>query len=78
MVEQRVKTIVAQQLGLQEANINLRASFIEDFGADEINLAGLIGALESDFSIEIPREEAEQITTTQAAIDYVTSHAQLS
>ena len=73
-VEQRVKKIVAEQLGVKEEEVVNTASFVEDLGADSLDTVELVMALEEEFETEIPDEEAEKITTVQAAIDYVTSH----
>lgn len=72
-IEERVKKIVAEQLGVKEEVVNT-ASFVEDLGADSLDTVELVMALEEEFETEIPDEEAEKITTVQAAIDYVTSH----
>ena len=73
-VEQRVKKIVAEQLGVKEEEVVNTASFVEDLGADSLDTVELVMALEEEFETEIPDEEAEKITTVQAAIDYVTNH----
>jgi acyl carrier protein len=72
--EQRVKKIVADQLGVAEAEIKNESSFVEDLGADSLDTVELVMALEEEFGTEIPDEEAEKITTVQQAIDYVKSH----
>jgi len=74
-VDQRVKKIVAEQLGVNEAEIKNESSFIDDLGADSLDTVELVMALEEEFETEIPDEDAEKITTVQQAIDYVTSHA---
>jgi acyl carrier protein len=73
-VEERVKKIVAEQLGVKE-DISNDASFVDDLGADSLDTVELVMALEEEFECEIPDEEAEKITTVQQAIDYVESHA---
>jgi|UniRef100_E6QRZ0 acyl carrier protein len=73
-IEQRVKKIVAEQLGANEADIKLESSFAGDLGADSLDTVELVMALEEEFECEIPDEEAEKITTVQQAIDYVNSH----
>ena len=73
-IEQRVKKIVAEQLGVVEADVKNESSFVEDLGADSLDNVELVMALEEEFECEIPDEEAEKITTVQQAIDYVTSH----
>ena len=72
-IEERVKKIVAEQLGVKEEIAN-DASFVDDLGADSLDTVELVMALEEEFECEIPDEEAEKITTVQQAIDYVTSH----
>ncbi|QAX82186.1 acyl carrier protein [Candidatus Pseudomonas adelgestsugas] len=72
-IEERVKKIVAEQLGVKE-EVTSSASFVEDLGADSLDTVELVMALEEEFETEIPDEEAEKITTVQAAIDYVTAH----
>jgi acyl carrier protein len=74
-VEQRVKKIVAEQLGVNEAEIKQESSFVDDLGADSLDTVELVMALEEEFETEIPDEEAEKITTVQQAIDYIKAHA---
>ena len=74
-VEQRVKKIVAEQLGVNEAEIKNESSFVDDLGADSLDTVELVMALEESFDMEIPDEDAEKITTVQQAIDYVSSHS---
>ncbi len=69
-VEERVKKIVAEQLGVKEDIAN-DASFVDDLGADSLDTVELVMALEEEFECEIPDEEAEKITTVQLAIDYI-------
>ena len=73
-IEQRVKKIVAEQLGVNEADIKNESSFVDDLGADSLDTVELVMALEDEFETEIPDEEAEKITTVQQAIDYVGSN----
>lgn len=73
-IEERVKKIVAEQLGVKEDEVKNESSFVEDLGADSLDTVELVMALEEEFETEIPDEEAEKITTVQAAIDYVNSH----
>ena len=70
-IEERVKKIIVEQLGVKEEEVKSEASFIEDLGADSLDTVELVMALEEEFDIEIPDEEAEKITTVQSAIDYV-------
>ena len=73
-IEQRVKKIVAEQLGVNESEIKTESSFVDDLGADSLDTVELVMALEEEFECEIPDEEAEKITTVQQAIDYVNAH----
>jgi acyl carrier protein len=73
-IEERVKKIVAEQLGVKEEDIQNSASFVEDLGADSLDTVELVMALEEEFETEIPDEDAESITTVQHAIDYIESH----
>jgi acyl carrier protein len=72
-VEQQVKAIVAEQLGVKAEQVTSAASFVDDLGADSLDTVELVMALEEEFEIEIPDEDAEKITTVQQAIDYITS-----
>ena len=72
-IEQRVKKIVAEQLGVNEAEVKNESSFQEDLGADSLDIVELVMALEEAFGTEIPDEEAENITTVQQAIDFLTA-----
>ena len=73
-IEQRVKKIVSEQLGTEEASLNNESSFINDLGADSLDTVELVMALEEEFDTEIPDEEAEKITTVQQAIDYINAN----
>ena len=73
-IEQRVRKIVAEQLGVNEADIKNESSFVDDLGADSLDTVELVMALEEEFECEIPDDEAEKITSVQQAIDYVTAH----
>ena len=70
----RVKKIVAEQLGVKAEEVTNTASFVDDLGADSLDTVELVMALEEEFETEIPDEEAEKITTVQAAIDYVNAN----
>ena len=70
-IEERVKKIIVEQIGVKEEDVKPEASFVEDLGADSLDTVELVMALEEEFDIEIPDEEAEKITTVQSAIDYV-------
>jgi acyl carrier protein len=73
-VEDRVKKIVADQLGVKEEDVVGEASFVDDLGADSLDTVELVMALEEEFNCEIPDEEAEKITTVKAAMDYIKDH----
>ena len=73
-VEQRVKKIIAEQLGVNEAEIKNESSFVDDLGADSLDTVELVMALEEEFETEIPDEDAEKIKTVQQAIDFVKTH----
>jgi len=73
-IEQRVKKIVAEQLGANEADVKNASSFVDDLGADSLDTVELVMALEEEFDCEIPDEEAEKITTVQLAIDYISTN----
>jgi len=70
-VEERVKKIIAEQLGVEEDDVVLEAKFVEDLGADSLDTVELVMALEEEFEIEIPDEDAEKIQTVAAAIDFI-------
>ena len=70
-IEDRVRKIVAEQLGVKEEEVTTEASFVDDLGADSLDTVELVMALEEEFETEIPDEEAEKITTVQLAIDYI-------
>lgn len=73
--ELRVKKIVAEQLGVNEAEVKNESSFVNDLGADSLDTVELVMALEEEFGVEIPDEAAEKITTVQQALDYVNIHS---
>jgi len=74
-IEQRIKKICAEQLGVSEADIKNESSFLDDLGADSLDMVELVMALEDEFETEIPDEEAEKITTVQKAIEYVEANS---
>ena len=73
-IEERVRKIVVEQLGVKEEEVTPEASFVDDLGADSLDTVELVMALEEEFSCEIPDEEAEKITTVQQANDYIVGH----
>ena len=70
-IEERVKTIVCEQLGVDKNDLSNDASFVDDLGADSLDTVELVMAFEEEFDTEIPDEKAEKITTIQEAIDYI-------
>ena len=74
-IEQRVSKIVAEQLGVNEADVKNESSFVNDLGADSLDTVELVMAFEEAFEIEIPDEDAEKIRTVQDAVDYIGKHA---
>ena len=70
-VEERVKKLISEQLGVKEEEVGSEASFVEDLGADSLDTVELVMALEEEFETEIPDEEAEKITTVKEAIEYI-------
>jgi len=72
--EKRIKEIIVEQLGVDEAQITPEASFIDDLGADSLDTVELVMAFEEEFNIEIPDEDAEKIRTVQDVIDYLKEH----
>jgi acyl carrier protein len=73
-IEARVKKIIIEQLGVKEEQVTNEAAFVEDLGADSLDTVELVMALEEEFELEIPDEDAEKITTVQQAIDYIATH----
>jgi len=73
-VEQKVKQIIVEQLGVDEAQVDPSASFVDDLGADSLDIVELVMAFEEAFDIDIPDEDAEKITTVQNAVDYATKN----
>jgi len=74
-IEEQVKSIVAEQLGVKEDEVTTAASFVDDLGADSLDTVELVMALEEEFETEIPDEDAEKITTVQQAIDFIKARA---
>jgi len=73
-IESKMKGIIAEQLGITEGEIKPTSSFVEDLGADSLDIVELVMAMEEEFEVEIPDEEAERIKTVQDAVNYVTTH----
>ncbi len=73
-IEERVKKIIVEQLGVSDDEVSEDASFVDDLGADSLDTVELVMALEEEFECEIPDEEAEKITTVKQAVDYVNKH----
>jgi acyl carrier protein len=72
-IEQRVKQAVAEQLGIKAEDIKNEASFMDDLGADSLDLVELVMSFENDFDITIPDEDSNAITTVQSAVEYITA-----
>lgn len=70
-IEERVKEIIVEQLGVEEDEVSAEASFVDDLGADSLDTVELVMAFEEEFNIEIPDEDAEGIATVRDAIDYI-------
>ncbi len=77
-VEEKVKQIIVEQLGVDEAEVTANASFVDDLGADSLDTVELVMAFEEAFEIEIPDEDAEKIKTVQDAVDYIEKNAKVS
>ena len=73
-VEQKVKQIIVEQLGVDESQVDNKASFVDDLGADSLDIVELVMAFEEAFELEIPDEDAEKIATVKDAVDYITKH----
>ena len=73
--EERVKQIIVDQLGVAPEQVTAEASFIDDLGADSLDTVELVMALEEEFEIEIPDEDAEKMTTVRDAVEYLRKHA---
>jgi len=70
-IDERVKSIVVEQLGVNPEEVTIEASFVDDLGADSLDTVELVMALEEEFGMEIPDEEAEKITTIREAVEYI-------
>jgi acyl carrier protein len=75
-IEERVKQIVVEQLGVKEEDVSGESSFVDDLGADSLDTVELVMALEEEFNCEIPDEDAEKITTVREACDYINKNAE--
>ena len=73
-VDERVKQIIVEQLGVDEGEVTPSASFVDDLGADSLDTVELVMAFEEEFGIEIPDEDAEKITRVKEAVEYIESH----
>jgi acyl carrier protein len=76
-IEERVKKIVVDRLGVKEEDVKPNSSFVDDLGADSLDTVELVMALEEEFECEIPDEEAEKITSVQQAIDYIKANVKV-
>lgn len=74
MVFEKVKDIIVEQLGVDEEEVKMESSFIDDLGADSLDIVELIMAIEEEFDLEIPDKEAEKITTVGDAVEYIKAH----
>lgn len=72
---EKVKSVVVEQLGVDEADVTMEASFVDDLGADSLDIVELIMGLETEFDIEIPDEDAEKISTVGDAVNYIKERA---
>lgn len=76
MIFDKIKNIISEQLGVEKDEITMDSSFIDDLGADSLDIVELIMALETEFDIEIPDEDAEKVTTVGDVVDYIKSHVE--
>ncbi len=75
-VEERVRQIIVEQLGVKEDELSIDSSFVDDLGADSLDTVELVMALEEEFGCEIADEDAEKITTVKEAVEYLSAHAE--
>ena len=78
VIDEKVKQIVIEQLGVEEGEVTPTASFVDDLGADSLDRVELVMAFEEAFNLEIPHEDAEKISTVKEAIEYIDKHAKVS
>jgi acyl carrier protein len=78
VIDEKVKQIVIEQLGVEEGEVTATASFVDDLGADSLDRVELVMAFEEAFNLEIPDEDAEKISTVKDAIEYIDKHAKVS
>jgi acyl carrier protein len=76
LIFEKVKAIIVEQLGVEEDDVTMEASFIDDLGADSLDIVELIMALEEEFDLEIPDGEAEKITTVGSVVEYIKNNTQ--
>ena len=77
-VEAKVKSIIVEQLGVDQDEVTVNASFTDDLGADSLDIVELVMAFEEEFNIEIPDEDAEKISRVQEAVSYISKHSEES
>lgn len=76
MIFKKVKNIISEQLGIDVEEVTMESSFVDDLGADSLDIVELIMALETEFDLEIPDEEAESITTVGNIVEYIKAHTE--
>lgn len=76
MIFDKVKSVIADQLGVDASEVTMESSFVDDLGADSLDIVELIMALEEEFDIEIPDEEAEKVATVGDVVEYIKSHSE--
>ncbi|MBI6875032.1 acyl carrier protein [Clostridium aciditolerans] len=72
----KIKNLISEQLGIDAEEVNMESSFIDDLGADSLDIVELIMALETEFDLEIPDEDAEKITTVSDVVEYIKAHTE--
>jgi len=75
-IEQRIRPLIAEQLGVEESKVTRNASFVDDLNADSLDLVEMIMSLEEEFKLEIPDDDVEKIATVGDAIDYIQEHTE--